>query len=239
MSLVNIRSFWAFIPARSGSKSIKNKNIIKLNGLPLIAHTIILAKKLMVKKIIVSSDSKKYLKIAKKYGANFLHLREKKFSRDRSTDLEVFFNFLKFLKKENITPPSYFIHFRPTTPLRNISTVKKGINIFLKKKNKFSSLRSVSLMSNPSQKTMKIKNGKLCSIVNDDFNLDKLNRPKEFFEKTFLPNGYIDIVKTENIKKKILHGNKVMPFVINEFNSDIDTTEDLQYVKYRMGLTYD
>lgn len=58
-------------------------------------------------------------------------------------------------------------------------------------------------MSNPSQKTMKIKNGKLCSMFIDDFNLDKFNRPKEFFEKTFLPNGYIDIVKTEDIKKNI------------------------------------
>ena len=52
---------WAFIPARSGSKSIRNKNIIKLNGKPLIAHSIYHAKKLkLVKKIIFSSDSLKY-----------------------------------------------------------------------------------------------------------------------------------------------------------------------------------
>ena len=37
---------WAFIPARSGSKGIKNKNIIKLNNKPLIAHSIEHAKKI-------------------------------------------------------------------------------------------------------------------------------------------------------------------------------------------------
>ena len=44
-------------------------------------------------------------------------------------------------------------------------------------------MRSVSIMSNPSQKTMKIRNNKLCSIINNDFNLDKFNRPKEFLKK--------------------------------------------------------
>ena len=58
--------FWAIIPARSGSKSIKNKNIIKFNGHPLIAYAIAEAKKTKkIKKVLVSSDSRKYLKIAK------------------------------------------------------------------------------------------------------------------------------------------------------------------------------
>lgn len=224
--------FWAFIPARSGSKTIKNKNIIDFKGKPMIAHSILSAKKLKVKKIVVSSDSRKYLKIAKKYGSDFLHLRPKKYSRDKSTDLDVFFNFLNYLDKNKITPPNYFIHLRPTTPMRKIKTLKKGINLFLKNNTKFSSMRSVNTMSNPSQKTMKIKNKKLCSIMNNDFNLDKFNRPKELFEKTYLPNGYIDIVSVKNIKKKIFHGNKVLPFIINELNTDIDSNEDLKYVDY-------
>ena len=89
-------------------------------------------------------------------------------------------------------------------------------------------------MSNPSQKTMKIRNKKLCSVINNDFNLDKFNKPKEFFEKTYLPNGYIDIVYTNNIRKNIFHGHKVLPFIINELNSDIDSKEDLKYVNYRI-----
>ena len=60
----------AFIPARSGSKSIKNKNIKLLKGKPLLAWSIeSCIKSKFIKDIIVSTDSKKYAKIAKKYGA--------------------------------------------------------------------------------------------------------------------------------------------------------------------------
>ena len=90
-------------------------------------------------------------------------------------------------------------------------------------------------MSNPSQKTMLINNKKLCSIVEKDFNLDKYNGPKELFPKTYLPNGYIDIVKTKNILANKFHGNKVLPFITKEFNSDVDSIDDFKYVQYRIG----
>ena len=68
------------IPARSGSKGIKNKNIALLHKKPLIAHSIISAKKTGIKNIIVSTDSLKYKKIAEKYGAKVPFLRPKKIS---------------------------------------------------------------------------------------------------------------------------------------------------------------
>ena len=225
-----IDNFWVFIPARSGSKTIKNKNIINFKGKPLMAHSIIMGKKLKPGKIVVSSDSKKYLNIAKKFGANFLHLRPKRFSKDKTTDLEVFKNFLLHLKKIGSTPPNFFIHLRPTTPVRKLKTLKKGIKLFQKNKKKITSMRSVHVMSNPTQKTMKIRKNRLCSVITNDFSLDKFNKPKENFEKTYLPNGYIDIVCTKNIKMKILHGDKVLPCIINELNSDIDSFDDLKYI---------
>ena len=57
------------IPARSGSKRIKNKNIKKINGVPIIAiliKTIIRSK--LFKRVIVSTDSKKIASISRKYG---------------------------------------------------------------------------------------------------------------------------------------------------------------------------
>ena len=56
------------IPARSGSKSIKNKNLIRINGMPLIYHSIKTALSVsFLTKVIFSSDSKKYLNYAKKF----------------------------------------------------------------------------------------------------------------------------------------------------------------------------
>ena len=71
--------------ARGGSKGIKNKNIIKLNNLPLIAHTIIEAKKCkFFTDYIVSTDSKKISIIAKSFGASVPFLRPKILSSSKS-----------------------------------------------------------------------------------------------------------------------------------------------------------
>ena len=77
----------AFIPARSKSSRVKNKNIKKLNGIPLLAYTIIAAKKSKCfSKIIIVTDSVKYRNIAKKYGAESFGLRPKNTSNSKSPD---------------------------------------------------------------------------------------------------------------------------------------------------------
>ena len=90
-------------------------------------------------------------------------------------------------------------------------------------------------MSNPSFKTFRIKNKKLCATSKLDYHLDKYNLPKEMFEKTYFPNGYIDIFKTKNIFKNYMHGNKVYPFIVNEFNSDIDDLHDYKKVRKKLN----
>ena len=92
----NRNKIWAIIPARSGSKSIKDKNLKKIAGRSLIEHSIRSAKQInLVEKIIFSSDSKKYLKIADKIGVDILHHRSIKASKDYSTDLDFFKDFIK------------------------------------------------------------------------------------------------------------------------------------------------
>ncbi|GMT39107.1 hypothetical protein NHP20013_12210 [Helicobacter bizzozeronii] len=71
----------AYIPARSGSQGVKHKNIKDFKGLPLMAHTILAAKKARIfSQILVSTDSKEYAKIAKRYGASVPFLRSKETS---------------------------------------------------------------------------------------------------------------------------------------------------------------
>jgi len=72
----------AIIPARSGSKSIKNKNIIKYKNKPLIYHSIKVAlKSKLITRVLVSTDSKKYLLLSKKFGAEAPFLRPKNISK--------------------------------------------------------------------------------------------------------------------------------------------------------------
>ena len=74
------------IPARAGSKGIKNKNIIDLGGMPLVEHTFKFVSNLKsIHKLALSTDSKKIAAISSKFGAYVPGLRPKKFSRDTSS----------------------------------------------------------------------------------------------------------------------------------------------------------
>jgi CMP-N,N'-diacetyllegionaminic acid synthase len=217
---------WAFIPARSGSKSIKDKNLVILKKKPLIAHSIIVAKNCnKIDKIVFSSDSKKYFNIAKKYGDFLFHHRNKKISSDQSTDFEVFKDFTRNYKG---TLPKFFIHLRPTTPFRDPKILEKIISKFIKNQKKYSSLRSLSLMTNPIYKSVVIKNNKLFSPIFKSFSLDKINKPRQKYPNSYMPNGYVDIIKTKSIFNGFLHGDKSMPYTNKDFVSDIDSYFDLK-----------
>ncbi len=96
-----MKKFLCIIPARSGSKGIKDKNIKKLNGIPLIGWTIKDCLKIRnFDKIIVSTDSIKYAKIAMSYGAEVPFLRSKKNSKDRSEDIDFLKEIYVFYKKK-------------------------------------------------------------------------------------------------------------------------------------------
>ena len=78
-----------FIPARSGSKRIPDKNIKDLCGHPLLAYTIVPAlESNCFEKVIVCTDSKEYGDIAETYGAEVPFLRDKKISEDLSPDID-------------------------------------------------------------------------------------------------------------------------------------------------------
>ena len=221
---------WAVIPARSGSKGLINKNIKLFEGIPLIGHSINSANKnKYINKVLFSSDSNKYISIARKFNCDLYHKRSKKNSMSLSKDISVFQEILKYLIDKNFILPKYLIHFRPTTPIRKNKSISKAIKIFKKYQNSYTALKSVSLNSHNSLKDFKIKNQKLYSINDKDkFNIDNVNIPKEDLENTYIGNGVVDIYKTKNILKNKLWGNKVYPLVTEEIFCDIDSKKDFE-----------
>ena len=124
----------ALIPARAGSKGIKNKNIKLINKKPLIYYSIILAiNSKLINEVYVSTDSNKIKNISLKYGAKVPFLRPKKFSEDNSSDLQVFKHFINWYKKHIKKDIDYIVHLRPTTPFRKLVTIEKAIKIIKKK----------------------------------------------------------------------------------------------------------
>jgi CMP-N,N'-diacetyllegionaminic acid synthase len=224
---MSTKSIIAIIPARSGSKSVKDKNIKKIHNKPLIGWSIeqCINSKIFLK-IYVTTDSKKYANIAKKYDCVEIIQRPKAISKDNSTDYQMIMHAINSINIKY----DFIAHIRPTSPLRKVNQLRQAYKYF--KNSKFSSLRTVHEMPESSYKTFEIKKNLLTPLKNLNFSVDKLNNPRQSFPKTFIPNGIIDIYRKEFIlKNKILFGSKVKAF-ITPYSHEIDTIEDLKYVKY-------
>jgi CMP-N-acetylneuraminic acid synthetase len=119
----------ALICARGGSKGIKNKNLLKLNGHSLLAHSILTAKKIkLIKSIYVSTDSKKIANEAKKYGAAVPFLRPKIFANDSSPEIYAWRHAVTFLKNNINLSPDYIVSIPTTSPLRKPIDIINAIN---------------------------------------------------------------------------------------------------------------
>ena len=111
------------VPARKGSKGLKNKNIKKINKIPLIAWTILTAKKSkLIDEIVVSTDSLKISKIAERYGANVPFIRPKKLATDKASSFSVLKHAIDFFNKKGIYF-EYVLMLEPTSPLRSVKDV--------------------------------------------------------------------------------------------------------------------
>jgi len=231
-----MEKIWAIIPARSGSKGLKNKNIVKINNKHLIYYTIKSAlntKKF--EKVLFLTDSVKYAKIAKSYGAEIPYIRSKKNASDKATDNDLYISLLKNFKKKNIQTPNFFAHLSPTVPFRQNNVIAKGLAFFFKnKKTKFQTMRSVSNYPSSAYKNIRIIDNKICSILKKDFDANKLNYPRQFYEKTYKPNGLIDIISKKNLEiNGTTHGKNTLAHVTDQFyNVDIDDEIQVKWAKF-------
>jgi CMP-N,N'-diacetyllegionaminic acid synthase len=235
--------FSAIIPARSGSKSIKDKNLALLGGYPLIAYSIALAKTTAgIDRVVVSTDSLEYAAIAEKYGAEVPFLRPEALSQDASTDYDFMAHAVNWFDDNANNSPDFWIHLRPTTPLRDAHVVEEAMALIANRQDA-TALRSGHLSpESPFKWLRKNRDGFLTSLNGDDTNLDKYNGPRQDFPDVLIPNGYVDIVRSSFIReKKLLHGDKVLAFE-TPFCNELDAPEELDLLEFQLqknicGLT--
>ena len=207
------------IPARKGSKRIKNKNLVKVLNKPLISWTINYAQKLKKKNydLVVTSDCEKIKKICSNEKVFFLE-RPKKISNDYTSMHEVIFHALNSFNQDY----KYIILLQPTSPLRKLDLVSKSIKILDNKKN-FDSL--VHLVKDPSFTGKVVKN---CWIP--DYHLNKRSQD---IKNKFLPTGNIFVYRSDLYKKKIKTPKKTYGLISqNEKWVDIDYQEDLMKLNF-------
>ena len=210
------------IPARSGSKRIKNKNIKKFLGKSLIKWSIEKAKKSkLFDEIVVSTDSNKIANISKKAGASIPFLRPKKLSNDYAVDQDVLHHYLDYAKKHNIKL-DFLCYLYPTVPLLKISTLKKCYKLI--RSSKYPKAMTICKFQYPIQRALK-KN------KNDEVDFNQ--RKFMFYRSQNLNNYYYDaghcywynVEKYEKVRKKKYIKTKAVELKRYEVQ-DIDTMED-------------
>lgn len=220
----------AIIPARSGSKSLADKNIKLLAGHPLLAYSIAAAKlSKKIDRVIVSTNSQKYADIAMDYGAEVPFIRPEQYSTDESTDRDFLIHAMKYINENTQKKYEYWVHLRPTTPLRNHIIIDNAISKIIKNKSA-TSLRSGHKAPESPLKWF-IKKGCYFKgfIENEAYNL-----PKETFEQVYIPDGYIDIVKESYVmNNNTIHGNKMIGFN-SPVCTEVDSIEEFNYIQYQL-----
>lgn len=217
----------AIIPARSGSKRIKNKNIKDFCGKPIIGYAIACVKDSGIfDKVIVSTESKEIMDIALQFGADFADLRDERLSDDWSNTLDV----MSYeVKRMGLASDDIVCCVYPTTPLLKPQFLKAGLE---KLKHHSYCFSACAFRSNPLRGFF-LKNGKI-HLMDSNF---------EFVRSQDLDTMYYDAgqfyfgyaINFAN-KKSIFSQDSTLVLLPEKNVVDINTQDDWEIaeIKYKI-----
>ena len=214
------------IPARAGSKGIKNKNIIDLDGIPLVEHTFKFVSRLeAIHKLALSTDSKKIIEICSKYKKiEVPFVRPEELSTDSANISDVSLHILEHYKKEKFT---HLALFQPTTPFRNINEISNAIDVF--KNRNTESIFSVNEITYHPSRCITIKENSFEYVLKPSTKMEG----RQFLQKVYSINGSFYMCSIDFLKsnKSFMSPNSV-PVVFSKKSSfDIDDLYDLEQAR--------
>ena len=220
----------AVIPARGGSKDIKNKNLLKINNKTLIRIAISTAKKSKyITKIVLTSDSDKILREGKKSGCSYCIKRPKELATDKASIFKTIKHAVQWFNKTKDWRPDIISIILPTTPLRPLWHIDKCLNKIINLK-----LESIMTIKKPEYPPYwmlkKTKKNNLRNLVKNGNRFLRRQETPEVYQ----PAGTMWAFRTE-ILEKLIKSNKILPTkntqgVIVAQNDSINIDEYRHYV---------
>ncbi|MCB4755549.1 MAG: acylneuraminate cytidylyltransferase family protein [Elusimicrobia bacterium] len=218
----------AVIHARGGSKRIPLKNLAILNGKPLIAYPIQLAKSSsFITRIVVSTDHDKIMEEARQFGAEIPFRRPADISEDVPSEL-VTLHAMEFLDKKEGYRPEFVVTLTPTTPFTRVDDLDQGIRMLMDHIEWDSVVTLRKATEHPEWMIWKDETTGLYQTVlknpmNGKYNVSQNLTP------TYYPCGAFFINRRESLQRqKCLYGNKFGAVLLKSHNLDIDTPDDLK-----------
>lgn len=214
----------AIIPARSGSKGLKDKNIKLLNGKPLLAYSIEVARDSgLFSDVFVSTDSEEYAKIALEWGASIPFLRSDELATDTASSLDVIKDAVRRYGEIGKSFDTVAL-LQPTSPLRKAEDITEGYKqMESKKANAIVAVCEVD--HSPLWCNVLPENGELTQFLNKEVT----NKPRQSLPTYYRINGALYIFKTEYLMTTDnIFKEKCFAYVMDRFRS-IDIDEELDF----------
>jgi len=228
-----MRNIIAIIPARGGSKGVPKKNIRLLGGYPLVAYSIVAARlTTQIDRVVVSTDSDEIAEVSRYYGAEVPFIRPQEYAQDKSPDRDFVVHAVRWFEENEGRAPDLLVHLRPTTPLRDPAVMDRAVTEIVKCPDATCLRSAQPCPESPFKWFLRKDDGFFTGLQSDD--MDALNKPRQMFPTVYIPDGYIDILKTDFIKNSdTIHGNRVLAF-ISPFCREVDTLEDFEMLEFQI-----
>lgn len=228
--MYNSSKILALIPARGGSKGIKDKNIIDLKGYPLIAYSIVasLGSK-YIDSTVVSTDSTKIANIAKTYGASVPFIRPTKLASDDAKTIDVVLHAINMVKVKG-EEFDVLVLLQPTQPLRTVNDIDAAIELFFKKGK--CSLVSISPVEDHPLFIRTIdSSGSVLSLL-DESSTCRRQEMKSYYKV----NGCIYINCINELSKETSFNDNQIAFIMKpEHSVDIDEMKDICLAEFYLN----
>lgn len=213
----------AIIPARSGSKGLKDKNIKLLSDKPLLAYTIEAARESgLFDEIMVSTDSQEYADTAKQWGANVPFLRSNELSNDTASSWDAVKEVIERYKNLGTEFDTVAL-LQPTSPLRTSNDIIEGYNVIEVKEANFvvgvCEMDHSPLWANTLPEDLSMENFIRPEVV---------KMPRQSIPTYYRINGALYIVKVDYLMRTPdIYGDRSFASVMKKENSiDIDDQMD-------------
>lgn len=221
----------AIIPIRSGSKGLKDKNILPFNGKPLVASTIEVAlESKAFEKVFVSTDSQRYADIAIAYGADASFLRSEKNSSDTAGSWDVIREVVEHFEADGLFYDEIML-LQVTSPLRNKQDILSSIEL-LHEKNA-NAVQSVCEMEHsPLWSNTLPEDGCMDYFANGEY--DRM--PRQLLPKYYRQNGAIFLITRTELDAEPMFSNRCYAYIMPQDRSlDIDTEIDFRIAEMYVG----
>ncbi len=222
-------SVLGIIPARGGSKGVKKKNIKLLNGKPLIAYTLEVAKQSLLEDVVVSTDDEEIAKISKNLGGDVPFLRPKSLATDSAKAIPVIQHALQEMEKARGKKYDAIMMLQPTTPFKTVDDINESIMIM--NNSNCDSVISVVDVEGHHPARMKFLDGD--RLIDPSFCEAYENQPRQELEQMFIRNGAIYLTRKEVLKANSFKGSDCRALVMSNNRSvNIDTMLEFKYAEW-------